>query len=600
MTAVGAGPIVEGAEARDLASRLWRGFTRRLEWPERAFERARASGRAEDDTRLRIFFVMALFAAGFLTLAGWATRAALFSGLDAAEAASGAAPKARADLVDRNGEVLAMDLTHYGLYLHPREISDVAGTRAALARMLPGFNPRRFEAAMSGRSREYYLAGGLDPELKTAIHDLALPGVDFEEEGGRAYPLGPTGAHVIGFAGRDGVGLAGAERAFDKPVRDNAGREAIPLSVDLRVQGALQDELETAAAHFQVKDAVGMVVNVRTGEILAMASYPSFDAAAPGRADPAALVNHVAATVYEPGSVFKVFTLAMGLDTGLVDVNTVFDVHTPLVLPGQTIHDYDKGDRTLPLWEVFTHSSNIGAARMALRVGADNMAHYFRAFGLFAPAPSELVESARPLVQKRLSENIVATYGFGHAISVSPLAIATGMTSILNGGVYRPLTLKKLAPGQAPAAGVRVIKASTSRTMLNLMRLNATNGTGRGADAKAPGYRVGGKTGSATKLVNGRYSKGKLNLASFAAIFPTDGPFDQDRYYVLIMMDEPKPMPETGGFTTGGAVSAPIAGKVIARIAPFLGVRRVAAASDVPAQGRNKDDVDSSALTGHD
>jgi cell division protein FtsI (penicillin-binding protein 3) len=572
----------------------WRGVTAKLWWPERAFERARASGKAEDDVRLRIFFVMALFMAGFLTLSVWATRAALFSGLNEGASAS-LKPKARADLVDRNGEILAMDLVHYGLYIHPEEIDDRAATRAALLAAIHGLSPIRLDNALRGDRKEYYVVGGLTPELKDHVHDLALPGIVFQEESGRAYPLGSTGAHIIGFASKDGEGLAGAERALDTTIKSAVGGAPVPLSIDLRVQGALQDELEKSAAHFQVKDAVGMVVNVRTGEILAMASYPGFDPNAIGKADPATMVNHAAQTVYEPGSVFKVFTLAMGIDAGAATVNTVFDVHSPIVLPGQIIHDYDKGDHTLPLWEVFTHSSNIGAARLALKAGAATMDRYWRAFGLFAAAPSELIESAHPLYNRRLSENIVATMGFGQSISVSPLALATGMSAILNGGIYRPLTIRKLEPGQAPAPGRRVIKASTSRTMLNLMRLNATNGTGRSANI--PGYRVGGKTGTATKLVNGHYSLGKKNLASFAAVFPTDGPLNADRYYVLVMMDEPHVLAETGGFTTGGAVSAPIAGKIIARIAPFLGVRRIAAEGDVSATKANLDKIDPAMLT---
>ena len=581
---------------------LWRRFTGHLRWPERAFERARASGRAEDDTRLRIVFVMALFAAGFLTLGLVASRAALMSGLGIDSGAGELKPKARADIVDRNDQILAMDLVHYGLYLRPREISDRAATRTALLVALPGLSARRLESAMSGDKAEYYVIGGLTPELRRRVHDLALPGIDFQEESGRAYPLGETGAHVIGFSGKEGLGQAGVERAMDARIRDAAGKTTVPLSIDLRVQGALQDELNAASLHFQVLDSVGMVVNVRTGEILAMASWPGFDANAPGKADPRTMVNHAAATVYEPGSVFKVFTLAMGLDAGVTNVNEKFDVHTPLVLPGQTIHDYDKGDRILPLWEVFTHSSNIGAARMALKAGADNVDHYFHAFGLYDRAPSELLESAHPLTPRKLSVNAVATMGFGHSISVSPLAIATGMSSILNGGIYRPLTLKRLEADQAPAAGRRVIKASTSRTMLNLMRLNVTNGTGNKADVM--GYRVGGKTGTATKLVNGHYGSGKKNLASFAAIFPTDGRLDQDRYYVLVMMDEPHETAETGGFTTGGAVSAPIAGRIIERIAPLLGVQRVVSAEDLARKplsaGKTRDDVDPSGLTGTD
>ncbi|MEO8812269.1 MAG: penicillin-binding protein 2, partial [Caulobacteraceae bacterium] len=556
---------------------------RYLWWMDRAFEKARAEGKAEDDTRLRIFFVMALFAAGFLTLSLVASKAALWSGLGGPGVAGALTPNARADLVDRNGEVLAMDLVHYGLYLDPREVFDKAATRAAILAAAPGVSAARLDKAMEGDKPLYYIVGGLTPEARTAIHDLALPGLTFQEESARAYPLGSTGAHVIGFAGKDGVGLAGAERAFDAAIRADAGKGvAAPLSIDLRVQGALQDELEKSADHFGVLDAVGMVVNVRTGEILGLASYPSFDPNRPGKAPPAALIDHAAATVYEPGSVFKVFTLAMGLDSGKVGVRTVFDVCSPLILPGQIIHDYDKGDCSLPLWEVFTHSSNIGAAKMAMRVGGEDESRYFHAFGLFDKAPSELIESARPLTPKRISENATATMAFGHSISVSPLAIATGMSAILDGGIYRPLTLVKLPAGQAPAAGRRVIAEATSRTMLNLMRLNATNGTGRSADKGAPGYMVGGKTGTATKLVHGRYSAGKLNLASFAAIVPTDGPFTEDRYYVLVMMDEPTVMPETGGFTTGGAVSAPIAGRIIARIAPLLHARRTPASADEP------------------
>ncbi len=568
----------------------WRGLTSPLWMMEHAFERARASGKAEDDTRLRIFFVMALFSVGFLTLGLVATKAALMSGLGGEGELAGLPANARADLVDRNGEILAVDLVHYGLYLSPREVSDRAGTRAALLKALPTLSPKRLAADLAGDRKAYYLIGGLTPEAKAGIHDLALPGVSFEDETARAYPLGQTGAHLIGFSGKDGTGLAGSERALNGEIRSEAGKAQVPLSVDLRVQGALQDELETAAAHFGVLDAAGMVVNVRTGEILGLASYPGFDPGAPGKANPAAMIDHAAATVYEPGSVFKVFTLAMGLDSGVVTPDTKFDVHTPLVLPGQIIHDYDKGDRVLPLWEVFTHSSNIGAARMALLAGGARESDYWRRFGLMAKAPSELIESARPLTPKRFSDNIVATTAFGHAISISPLAIATGMSSILNGGVYRPLTLKKLEPGAQPAPGRRVIQAATSRTMLNLMRLNALIGTGRKADVA--GYRVGGKTGTATKLVGGHYTGGKKNLASFAAIFPTDGPFTADRYYVLIMMDEPHATPETGGFTTGGVVSAPIAGRVIARIAPFLGVRRAAG----PAAGDPKVPVDPDAV----
>jgi cell division protein FtsI (penicillin-binding protein 3) len=545
----------------------WRWLVERVWSVEHAFERAKAEGRAEDDTRLRIFFVLAMFAAGFLTLGAGAVKSVLFPDVDHG-AYAGGPPGERADLTDRNGQLLAVDLPHYGVYYDPKENWNPEEVRRVLSTALPQLSPARLDHALNADKRQY-LIGGLTPEDKDRIDDLGLPGVSFEPESKRLYLLGPTAGHLIGFVDKGGAGLAGAELALNDTILSNAGKGPVPLSIDLRVQTALQDELQKAAIKHSVTDAAGLVVNVRTGEILGMASYPDFDPNAGGGAPPAQMINHVAASVYEPGSVFKVFTLAMGLDAGAADVNTMFDVHTPLVLPGQTIHDYDKGDSVLPLWEVFTHSSNIGAARLGLKAGAANMDRYFRNFGLFGAAPSELRESARPLLPPRMSDNAVATMAFGHSISVSPLAVATGMTSILNGGQYIPLTIRKLDPNQAPQ-GKRVISEQTSRTMLALMRLNVLTGTGTKADV--PGYAVGGKTGTATKIVNGRYDKTK-NFSSFAAIFPTDGPFDQDRYLVLIMLDEPKPTPDTYGFSTGGWTAAPAAGRVIERIAPVLKVK---------------------------
>ncbi len=540
----------------------------RLIWHiEHDFERARAEGGALDDARRRIRFVFLMFCAGFVVLAVCATRAALFPSVERVTAL--ATPDgARADLVDRNGQLLAVDLPHFGLYFNPAENWDTDEVLRKLPAVLPQLSAERLGRALHATRRQY-LVGGLTPEEKAKVDDLGLPGISFENEVGRAYPLGATAGHLIGFVDRGGAGLAGAELALNDSIAENAGKGPVPLSIDLRVQAALQDELQKAALKHSAIGGIGIVTNAHTGEILGMASYPAFDPNNAGATPPGNMVNHVAATVYEPGSVFKVFTLAMGIDTGRVNINTPFDVHTPLALSGQTIHDYDKGDKTLPLWEVFTHSSNIGAARLGLMIGGDQMNKYFHNFGLFDAAPSELHESARPIVQHRLSDNVVASMSFGHAIAVSPLQIATGMTAILNGGEYRPLTIKKVDPSQVPQ-GRRVVSEATSRTMLDLMRLNVTQGTGAKADV--PGYSVGGKTGSAEKPVHGHIERNKL-VSSFAAVFPTDGPMNADRYFVLIMLDEPKPTKDTFGFATGGWTSAPAAGHVIERIAPYLNVK---------------------------
>jgi cell division protein FtsI (penicillin-binding protein 3) len=550
----------------------WRWVTEPFWRIERAFRRAKAEDRAEDDTRLRIFFVLALFSAAFLTLAVGATRSALFSDNDRG-GAEGAPPGARAELTDRNGQLLAVDLPHFGLYYDPHENWNPDEVRRVLGAALPALSADRLDRALKADRRQY-LIGGLTPADKDRIDDLGLPGLSFQPEPKRAYLMGPTAGHLIGFVDRGGVGISGAELALDRTIRADAGKTSVPLSIDLRVQAALQDEVEKAGTTFRALDAVGIVTDVKTGEILGMASWPDFnpnDVAANPTAD---MINHVTSTVYEPGSVFKVFTLAMGIDSGVANINTVFDTTTPLQIGNQKIRDDEKSQVNLPLWQVFTHSSNIGAARLGLLAGGDRLQTYFKSFGLYAAAPSELRESARPLVASKLTDNTIASMSFGQAISVTPLAVATGMNAIFNDGVYIPLTIRKLGPGEVPK-GRRVISEQTSRTMLDLMRLNATLGTGRGADQAAPGYSVGGKTGTAQKAINGHYAVGK-RVSSFAAIFPTDGPMDAQRYFVFILLDEPNPTKDTGGFAMGAQTAAPTAGRVIERIAPILGVKREA------------------------
>ena len=564
----------------------WRWVTERIWRIEHAFGRAKAEGRAEDDTRLRIFFVLAHYTAAFLTLAAGATKSALFSDHDRGDIEA-APPGARADLTDRNGQLLAADLPHFGLYYDPHENWNPDEVRRVLGPALPQLSADRLDRALKADRRQY-LIGGLTPADKDRIDDLGLPGISFEPEPKRAYLMGPTAGHLIGFVDRGGIGISGAELALDKTIRADAGKGQVALSIDLRVQAALQDEVERAAQNFHAIGAVGIVTNVHTGEILGMVSYPSFDPNLSGSTAPANMINHAAATVYEPGSVFKVFTLAMGIDSGVANINTVFDTTSPLQIGNQRIRDDEKASTNYPLWSVFTHSSNIGAARLGLLAGGDRLQRYFKSFGLYAAAPSELVESARPLVPSKLTDNAVASMSFGQAISVSPLAVATGMNAIMNGGVYVPLTIRKLDPGQIPQ-GRRVISESTSRTMLDLMRLNATIGTGKGADAAAPCYRVGGKTGTAQKAINGHYAVGK-RVSSFAAVFPTDGPMNADRYFVFILLDEPQPTADTGGFAMGAQTAAPAAGRVIERIAPILHVacvRSVAVTTaDIPSGAR--------------
>ena len=536
---------------------------------EHAFERARAADRPVDDTRLRIFLVLSLFALAFVFMGVDAARKALGPHPGAGEFAAPAPAAARADLVDRDGRLLAVDLGHFGLYLDPREVWDTAETRRGLRAALPHLSRERLDRALKGRRREYLL-GALTPYERDRVHDLGLPGVSFEEESRRVYPLGASAAHLIGFAGTDGKGLAGAERALDRPIQAAAkGGGQVPLSIDLRVQAALEQELRRGVAEFSAKGAVGVVTDVQTGEILALSSLPDFDPNAPGGADPYALTNHAAASVYEMGSTFKMFTFAMALDSGAVSPNATFDAGH-LQIGSRVIHDFHAAARQLTLPEIFDLSSNIGTAKMGLAAGAGRMTDYFGRFGLLAPARVDLLEAARPITPRAWSPDTVASASFGNAIAVSPLNVAAAVGALANGGELVPLTIARRT---GPVPRTRVISAETSRRMLDFLRGNVIDEHGSGGKADAPGLRVGGKTGSNEKAGVGGYQRKKL-FTSFAAVFPTDGPLEAKRYLVLVLMDEPQPTKATFGFATAGWNSTVVAGRVIDRIAPFVHVRR--------------------------
>ena len=391
------------------------------------------------------------------------------------------------------------------------------------------------------------------------------------------YPLGATAAHLIGFVDSGGKGLAGAERALDDPIRSAAGGEGGPtqLSIALRVQAALEDELRKAAEEFTPKGAVGLVTNVHTGEILGMASWPDYDANKAGEATDDQRLNRAAASVYEMGSTFKAFTVAIGLDTGVATASSTFDAREPFKLGYRTIHDYHAARAILTLVEVFKHSSNIGTAMLAERIGGERLSQYFTNLGLTKPAKVELKESARPLTPRRWDQDAVASTSFGHGMNVSPLALAQAMNALLNGGEMMPLTIRKLPPGVRPE-GKRVLSENTSAEMLKIMRANVVPGEGgSGGKADVPGLSVGGKTGTGEKYDPAiRGYNHQRQVSSFAATFPTDGPVEADRYFVLILLDEPKGNASSFGFSTGGWVAAPAAGRVIERIAPFLGVKR--------------------------
>jgi cell division protein FtsI (penicillin-binding protein 3) len=339
----------------------------------------------------------------------------------------------------------------------------------------------------------------------------------------------------------------------------------VELSVDLRVEHALRDELLMAKEKYKAKAASGLVSNVKTGEIVAMVSLPDFDPNNPREAHDPERINRLTTGVYEMGSTFKALTLAMALDSGKATLNTMYDARGALHYGKFAIHDTHPEGRAITLSEVFTFSSNVGAARIALAQGVEAHKAFLRKMGQLDRLRTELPESASPIVPKHWSELNTITIAFGHGIAVAPLQAVMGINAVMNGGYLIPPTFMKRSEEEARALAKKVLKSETSEKMRYLMRLNAEIGTAKQADVK--GYYIGGKTGTAEKVVNGHYSK-KQVLNSFTAIIPADNP----QFQVLVMLDEPKALPETHGFITSGWNAVPTGGKVIARIAPLLGI----------------------------
>jgi len=541
---------------------LWRRMVHSIWSIEHAFERARADARPEEDTRVRISVLFLLFSVVFVLLAAGATWAALFRG-EVPRFSGGAAALARGDLTDRNGLLLAANIPHYAAYIDPTEVWDRDHAAREIRSALPRIPAERLALVLEGE-RRLIVATGLTPTERRRLHALGLGGLSFEPEDRRVYPLGASGAHLIGFADTGGRGVAGAELAFDDAVRAaGASGGSVPLSIDLRVQGVVEAELRQAVEDSQAEAGVAMVVDVSTGEVLGMASYPTFDPAHRDRASEGATLNRAVSAHYEMGSVFKSFVVAAGLETGAADVNTLFDASDPLMIGRRRIADFHAQNRVMTLEEVFLHSSNIGTSRLAIDMGPEVMRDFYDRFGLLRAAPIELKESAAPVLPRNWSDSTLASLSFGYAIMVTPAQMAAATAALVNGGIYRPLSLRR---GGAGGEGRRVLSERTSATMRDLMRANVLRGSGARADA--PGLRVGGKTGSANKLVDGRYDPAQA-IGTFAGVFPADGPADARRYVVFVLIDEPGTFPRTGGF-----VAAPAVGRIADRIAPFVQVER--------------------------
>ncbi|WP_412545605.1 peptidoglycan D,D-transpeptidase FtsI family protein [Maricaulis sp. MIT060901] len=471
----------------------------------------------------------------------------------------------RGEIFDRTGQVLATTLETHSLYADPTQVWDAAETAEALSGVLPGLDTERVIRDLSSRRRFVWIQRNLTPRQRQAVFALGLPGVGFRSEPRRVYPRGRLASHVVGYTDRDMAGLAGAERAFNSALSSGDGRP-VALSIDMAVQFHLDEVLRASMIEFDALAASGIVMNVRTGEIVGMVSLPDFDPNRPMESEPGERLNRSAQSVYEMGSTFKAFTVALALETETATLESGYDASNPLQLGGHTINDYHAEDRWLTLSEVFTHSSNIGSSLIALEAGSDAQRGFLGDLRLLERAPIELIESADPLLPRQWAQTETATISYGHGIAVSPIATIAAFAAIANDGVYVPPTLQPVAANET-LVGERVMSSDSARDVLALMRENVTDGTGGSAEAQ--GYRVAGKTGTAEKPHRGGYDSSRL-ISSFSAVFPYDDP----QYAVLVLLDEPQGNESTYGYATGGWTAAPATGEIISRIAPILGVER--------------------------
>jgi len=478
----------------------------------------------------------------------------------------------RPDILDRNGQMLATDIRGATLFADPKRVLDADEVVERLATVLPNINKAKLRKKLLGDGRFVRIARELAPRQQQQVHDLGLPGLGFIQEYRRFYPVGATASHVVGLVDVDNRGLAGIEKFIDNnpqltmmnPQTDSGG-ETVAVSLDIGVQHVLREELRSAMKVYKAVAASGIVMNVHTGEVLALASLPDFDPHNRKQALDKERINRIGFGVYEMGSVFKTFTVAGILDSGLANVNTVYDATSPIYFGRFSISDFHGKRRPLTVTEAFIYSSNIASAKMALHMGIPAHQAFLKKLGFLDPVLTELGPSAAPIVPKHWKKLNTMTIAFGHGLSITPLQLATATLPVVNGGLAVQPTFLPRTREEAAAMSKRVLKPQTSAAVVKLMRDNVLRGSGKRADAE--GYRVGGKTGTAEKVVNGRYARHAL-LNSFLSVFPTDDP----QYVVLVTLDEPQRVEASNFNSTAGVNAAPTVGKVVARIAPILGV----------------------------
>lgn len=524
----------------------------------------------------RVRLITLAFGAVFLFLGGkliWLGMKPEQNGLK--RAATEASSRARPDIVDRNGDILATDIKIDSVFAEPRRIIDKDEAVELLTAVLPDVNARELRDRLGSRKGFIWVKRGITPKEREEVFRLGLPGVGFLPENKRVYPNGPVAAHVIGFTNTDNIGIAGIEKYIDGTGLNDlalAGLTArstdmkpVKLSLDIKATHAVRDELVKGIEKYKAKAAAAAIMDVNTGEVLAIASLPDYDPNNPVDALEPNRINRMTVGVFEMGSTFKALTLAMALDARRVNVNTKIDARGALRYGRFAINDFHAQNRMLSVSEVFTYSSNVGTARMALMIGVEGHKAFLRKIGQLDRMRTELPESAEPIVPRNWGELNTMTIAFGHGLAVAPLQAMMAVSALVNGGQLIKPTFLERTEQDARATAPQVIRAETSENMRYLMRLNAEVGSARTINVQ--GYFPGGKTGTANKVVNGRYANDRV-FTTFTAIAPADKP----KYLFLTVYDEPQGVPETGGARTAAYNAGATTGRIIERVTPLLGL----------------------------
>ncbi len=533
-----------------------------------------AEGDSVSMCRSRIWLILAAFAVFYAILGLRVTCVCLGNGIniDAALVDNNTAeenilhlknPVKRADIMDRNGEIIATSLPTVNLSAKPTLIKNPEEVAAKLSAIFPDVTYERFVDLLSRKKKFVYLKRNLSPAQQSQVNALGVPGLEFENCEKRIYPHENLFAHILGNTNVDNQGISGLESFMDD--RLTTSTKPVKLSVDMGIQNTIREELKAGMEHFKAEGAAAILMNVNTGQIVAMTSVPDFNPNDNIKVADRAMFNFATKGVYEAGSVFKVFNTAMCLDSGKIDVNSRFDTSKPVYFGRYRVSDPHGSHKMLTPEDILVESSNIGSTLEVMQVGKQYQRAFFQKINMDKSLSDfEVTETAKPLFlsEKCWSEHSMATISYGYGISTTPLHIISAFSAIVNGGIYHEPTLL----AETKDNGRRVVSQQTSEKMRTLLRAVVVRGTGRRANVE--GYQVFGKTGTADKLVNGRYDH-KKSISTFISGFPASNP----KYALLVVFDDPKGLKETFNHTEAGWNAVPTTKNIITAVAPQLNIK---------------------------